>query len=116
MFLSVFDLFKVGIGPSSSHTVGPMVAMNRFLDHLTASGIAGDVVRVVVTLYGSLAYTGKGHGTDRAVVLGLLGERPDRIDPADVKELVVRLDFNGWYSRAAAAHRAQLPTASEGAF
>ena len=88
MFLSVFDLFKVGIGPSSSHTVGPMVAMGRFLDDLTASGMKGDVARVVVTLYGSLAYTGKGHGTDRATVLGLLGEKPDEIDPADVNALV----------------------------
>ncbi|MBO6949263.1 MAG: L-serine ammonia-lyase [Rhodospirillales bacterium] len=88
MFLSVFDLFKVGIGPSSSHTVGPMVAMGRFLADLSASGNETSVSRVVVTLYGSLAYTGKGHGTDRAVVLGLLGEKPDRIDPADVNKLV----------------------------
>jgi L-serine dehydratase len=88
MFLSVFDLFKVGIGPSSSHTVGPMVAMGRFLADLNASARTADVMRVVVTLYGSLAYTGKGHGTDRAVVLGLLGERPDEIDPADVAALV----------------------------
>lgn len=91
MFLSVFDLFKVGIGPSSSHTVGPMVAMSRFLIMLEQTGRVGDVSRVVVTLYGSLAYTGKGHGTDRAVVLGLLGEKPDLIDPADVTALVERV-------------------------
>ena len=88
MFLSVFDLFKIGIGPSSSHTVGPMVAMGRFVDALSSAGKAGAVARVVVTLYGSLVFTGKGHGTDRAVVLGLLGEKPDRIDPADVDALV----------------------------
>ncbi len=88
MFLSVFDLFKVGIGPSSSHTVGPMVAMGRFLGDLATSGVTDEVARVVVTLYGSLAYTGKGHGTDRATVLGLLGEKPDLIDPADVNQLV----------------------------
>jgi len=88
MFLSVFDLFKIGIGPSSSHTVGPMVAMRRFIDALAAVDKTGAAARVVVTLYGSLAFTGKGHGTDRAVVLGLLGEKPDKIDPADVDALV----------------------------
>jgi len=88
MFLSVFDLFKIGIGPSSSHTVGPMVAMGRFLSGLEKAGKATAVTRIVVTLYGSLAFTGKGHGTDRAVVLGLLGETPDGIDPADVDALV----------------------------
>ncbi len=88
MFLSVFDLFKIGIGPSSSHTVGPMVALGRFLEALNASRDSDKLARIVVTLYGSLAYTGKGHGTDRAVVLGLLGEKPDTIDPADVNRLV----------------------------
>ena len=88
MFLSVFDLFKIGIGPSSSHTVGPMVALGRFLAALNTTGATDKVARVVITLYGSLAYTGKGHGTDRAVVLGLLGEKPDQIDPADVNRLV----------------------------
>jgi L-serine dehydratase len=88
MFLSVFDLFKIGIGPSSSHTVGPMVALGRFLEALNATQGSDTVARVVVTLYGSLAYTGKGHGTDRAVVLGLLGEKPDSIDPGDVNRLV----------------------------
>ena len=88
MFLSVFDLFKIGIGPSSSHTVGPMVAMGRFLDELEAAAKTADARRIVVTLYGSLAYTGKGHGTDRAVVLGLLGEKPDSIDPAAVGAMV----------------------------
>ncbi len=88
MFLSVFDLFKIGIGPSSSHTVGPMVAMNMFIDHLERSADISVTKRIVITLYGSLAFTGKGHGTDRALVLGLLGEKPDKIDPADVHQLV----------------------------
>ena len=88
MFLSVFDLFKIGIGPSSSHTVGPMVAMNMFIDHLERSADMSMTKRIVITLYGSLAFTGKGHGTDRALVLGLLGEKPDKIDPADVHQLV----------------------------
>ena len=71
MFLSVFDLFKIGIGPSSSHTVGPMVAAGLFLDALARSGAKAR--RVTVSLHGSLAFTGKGHGTDRTVILGLTG-------------------------------------------
>ncbi|MEX0695674.1 MAG: L-serine ammonia-lyase [Rhodospirillales bacterium] len=88
MFLSVFDLFKIGIGPSSSHTVGPMVALGRFMQALAETARTAEVARIVVTLYGSLAYTGKGHGTDRAIVLGLLGQKPDSIDPAAVNSLV----------------------------
>ena len=84
MFLSVFDLFKIGIGPSSSHTMGPMVAATRFLDEI----INGDwprpygakVAAIKVSLHGSLAYTGIGHATDRAVILGLCGEKPDTMD------------------------------------
>ena len=80
MFLSVFDVFKIGIGPSSSHTMGPMTAACRFLDKLrTMPDIAP--ARLRATLYGSLAFTGKGHGTDRAVALGLLGYTPAEIDP-----------------------------------
>ena len=81
MFLSVFDLFKIGIGPSSSHTVGPMAAMNRFCAQLGEDENLNAVVRVQVSLHGSLAFTGKGHGTDKAVVLGLLGEVPSEINP-----------------------------------
>lgn len=85
MFLSVSDIFKVGIGPSSSHTMGPMTAANRFLDEV----LNGDWVRphdvnvaqIKVSLHGSLAYTGVGHGTDRAVFLGLMGHEPNTIDP-----------------------------------
>ena len=88
MFLSVADLFKIGIGPSSSHTVGPMSAMNSFIEALKSEDKLNAVAGVTVTLYGSLAYTGKGHGTDRALVLGLLGERPNKIDPEDVSKLV----------------------------
>ncbi len=89
MFLSVFDIFKVGIGPSSSHTMGPMTAANRFLELLRDLPVS----RVKVTLYGSLAFTGKGHATDRAVILGLSGSSPDTLDTdsaeqweADVRE------------------------------
>ncbi|WP_426415099.1 L-serine ammonia-lyase [Aestuariirhabdus sp. LZHN29] len=81
MSLSLFDLFKVGIGPSSSHTVGPMWAAQRFLTLIEAQGLLAQAARVRVSLYGSLAMTGKGHATDTAVLLGLSGERPDQVDP-----------------------------------
>ncbi len=80
MFLSVFDMFKVGIGPSSSHTMGPMVAAARFLDELRASPFEFHGLRA--SLHGSLAFTGVGHATDRATVLGLAGFMPDTYDAA----------------------------------
>ena len=78
MFLSVFDMFKVGIGPSSSHTMGPMVAAARFLDALRASPFHFHGLRA--SLHGSLAFTGVGHATDRATILGLAGFAPDTYD------------------------------------
>ena len=83
MFLSVFDVFKIGVGPSSSHTMGPMIAAGRFLDRLRAAPFTAQGVRA--TLYGSLAFTGKGHATDRATILGLAGHRPDTFN-ADAAE------------------------------
>nr|WP_216621383.1 L-serine ammonia-lyase [Cupriavidus necator] len=79
--VSVFDLFKVGIGPSSSHTVGPMRAALMFAQGLERDGLLPQVASVRVELYGSLGATGKGHGTDKGVILGLMGEAPDTIDP-----------------------------------
>ena len=84
MAISVFDLFKVGIGPSSSHTVGPMRAAFEFVRALDEQGLVEKVARIEVQLFGSLSATGEGHGTDRAVIMGLMGERPDSIDPAIV--------------------------------
>lgn len=81
MAVSVFDLFKIGIGPSSSHTVGPMKAACLFTQRLQENDLLDSVGGVSVTLFGSLAHTGRGHGTDKAVMLGLEGELPDRIDP-----------------------------------
>ncbi|MCK2041530.1 L-serine ammonia-lyase [Chromohalobacter salexigens] len=81
MAISVFDLFKVGIGPSSSHTVGPMRAACDFIDALRAHDWLTRVTRIEVHLHGSLCATGKGHGTDQAVIMGLMGERPACIDP-----------------------------------
>ena len=81
MAISIFDLFKIGIGPSSSHTVGPMKAACTFAQRLDENGLLGSTKRVRVSLYGSLAHTGRGHGTDKAVILGLQGELPDSVDP-----------------------------------
>ena len=85
MNTSLFELFKIGIGPSSSHTVGPMRAALRFVQDLEALGALDRTASVVVHLYGSLALTGIGHGTDRAILLGLLGEAPDKVDPEQVE-------------------------------
>ncbi len=84
MAISVFDLFKIGIGPSSSHTVGPMRAAGLFIADLTARGLLDAVTRLQVQLFGSLGATGKGHGTDKAVILGLEGELPERVDTAAI--------------------------------
>lgn len=89
MFISVFDIFKIGVGPSSSHTVGPMVAVSRYLDRLRdLPGLADRAERITVTLHGSLAFTGKGHATDQAVSLGLLGAMPDTLDPDAVSGMI----------------------------
>jgi L-serine dehydratase len=88
MTTSVFDLFKIGIGPSSSHTVGPMKAARAFAERLAMGGLLDATAAVRVELFGSLGATGRGHGTDRAVVLGLLGERPDEVDVDAIPRLV----------------------------
>ncbi len=80
MPVSALDLFTIGLGPSSSHTVGPMRAARQFVKQVEQSGLGDRVARVRCDLYGSLASTGKGHGTDKAIVLGLMGEQPERVD------------------------------------
>ncbi len=97
--VGVFELFKVGIGPSSSHTVGPMLAARGFVEGLAAAGSLEAVAGVTVTLMGSLAWTGKGHATDRAVILGLAGEAPATVDPDRADAIV---------AEAAEAHRLAL--------
>ena len=84
MAISVFDLFKIGIGPSSSHTVGPMRAAALFVQDLRERALLEQVQRVEVQLYGSLSATGIGHGSDNAVIMGLMGEWPDAIDPSQI--------------------------------
>ena len=92
MDMSVFDLFKIGIGPSSSHTVGPMVAARRFL---LECGPLDQAVGVEAHLYGSLALTGVGHATDKAVILGLMGETPQDIDPDSVEDKLAEAEMDG---------------------
>jgi L-serine dehydratase len=86
MAISVFDLFKIGIGPSSSHTVGPMRAALMFAEGLRANALLERVRAVRIELFGSLGATGKGHGSDKAVLLGLEGEAPDTVDPSIIDE------------------------------
>jgi len=88
---SLFDLYKIGVGPSSSHTMGPMRAACRFARGLASGNLLGSVARVQVELYGSLALTGLGHATDRAVLLGLAGNEPATIDPATIELTVKRI-------------------------
>jgi len=98
MNVSAFDLFKLGIGPSSSHTMGPMTAAGRFLDRL--GGRVEAVVRVEVTLYASLALTGRGHATDRAVILGLSGFEPRSLDPDAADQVVTGVRAHHWLNLA----------------
>ncbi|MEW8626922.1 MAG: L-serine ammonia-lyase [Candidatus Thiodiazotropha sp.] len=89
MSVSVFDLFKIGIGPSSSHTVGPMLAAKRFIEQLDEAALLAGTSRLKIELYGSLGATGKGHGTDKAVILGLQGETPEEVE---VDAIPLRMD------------------------
>ncbi len=91
MSLSVFDIFKIGIGPSSSHTMGPMNAARSFVELLAARGLLERTAQVSAQLYGSLALTGRGHCTDRAILLGLEGMSPDTIDSAAVEPALQRI-------------------------
>ena len=91
MALSVFDLFKIGIGPSSSHTVGPMRAARQFALRLRERGLLARVARIRVMLYGSLGATGKGHGSDKAILLGLSGHEPDTVDVNAIAGIVERI-------------------------
>ena len=100
MFLSVFDVFKIGVGPSSSHTMGPMTAANRFLDLILSNDwprptSGAQVASIKVSLHGSLAHTGIGHGTGRAVALGLMGEQPDSVDPDKMDGIISQVERSG---------------------
>jgi L-serine dehydratase len=127
MALSVLDLFSVGIGPSSSHTVGPMRAAKRFTDGLESSGRLAATVRVQAELFGSLGATGRGHGSDKAVVLGLQGQAPETVDTRTADDQVAaaaldaelhlggshRVDFN-WDEDVVLHRRKSLPAHPNG--
>ena len=122
MALSVLDLFSVGIGPSSSHTVGPMRAAKLFADGLKGDGQLASTVRVQSELFGSLGATGRGHGSDKAVVLGLQGLEPETVDTFTADDQVAaaalnaelhvagshRVDFN-WEEDVVLHRRKSLP-------
>ncbi|WP_242903937.1 L-serine ammonia-lyase [Actinomadura terrae] len=95
MAISVFDLFKIGIGPSSSHTGGPMAAAHRFARGLDRAGLLEKTASVQVTLYGSLGLTGKGHGSDKAVILGLEGDKPELVDVDTVDDRLATIRERG---------------------
>ncbi|HEY8509743.1 MAG TPA: L-serine ammonia-lyase [Steroidobacteraceae bacterium] len=95
MTLSVFDIFKIGIGPSSSHTMGPMRAAREFALGLRRDGLLASTQEIAVRLYGSLALTGAGHGTDRAVLLGLEGADPETVDPDTIEPAIQRIRSSG---------------------
>ncbi|WP_312222499.1 L-serine ammonia-lyase [Rhizobium rhizoryzae] len=99
MFLSVFDVFKIGVGPSSSHTMGPMSAANRFLDLIVSNEwprpAGSHVSAIKASLHGSLAFTGVGHGTGRAVILGLMGEAPNTVDPDRMDDVIEQVERSG---------------------
>ena len=95
MAVSVFDIFKIGIGPSSSHTVGPMRAAHLFTDRLVHQGLLASCARIEVKLYGSLGSTGKGHGTDKAVLLGLEGHDPENVDVEAIPALLEAIRTTG---------------------
>ena len=112
-YCGVFDLFKIGIGPSSSHSVGPMVAAARFLEEMEKEGLESPVARVRVDLYGSLALTGLGHGTDTAVLMGLSGEKPAEIDPDSVADKLAAIRNqernNSWWKNKDSFRRKKRP-------
>lgn len=93
--ISTFDMFKIGVGPSSSHTVGPMNAGKAFIDELSTSGLLSQTKRLVVDLYGSLSLTGKGHATDVAVIMGLAGNSPDRVDIDAIPAFIRAVERSG---------------------
>lgn len=95
MAISVFDLFTIGIGPSSSHTVGPMRAARMFVQRLQSHGVIAGAERVRIELYGSLGATGRGHGTDKAVIAGLSGMAPEKADPDQLAQLVESVRSTG---------------------
>ena len=107
--ISVFDIFKIGIGPSSSHTVGPMKAGKQFTDDLIARGLLAEVSKVVVDVYGSLSLTGKGHHTDIAIIMGLAGNLPDTVDIDAIPGFIQDVNTHGRLMLANGQHEVDFP-------
>ncbi|WP_436876956.1 L-serine ammonia-lyase [Siccibacter turicensis] len=107
--ISVFDIFKIGIGPSSSHTVGPMKAGKQFTDDLIAQGLLHKTTRVVVDVYGSLSLTGKGHHTDIAIIMGLAGNLPDTVDIDAIPGFIQDVNTHSRLSLAQGQHEVEFP-------
>ena len=107
--ISLFDLFKVGIGPSSSHTVGPMKAGKQFVDDLVEKGMLSDVTRVAVDVYGSLSLTGKGHHTDIAIIMGLAGNEPATVDIDAIPAFIRDVETRGRLLLAQGRHEVDFP-------
>ena len=95
MAISVFDLFKIGIGPSSSHTVGPMIAARKFILNIEKSNQLKKITRVKSEMYGSLGATGKAHGTPKAIILGLEGEQPEKVDASSITKRIEKIYSEG---------------------
>ena len=106
--ISVFDIFKIGIGPSSSHTVGPMKAGKQFTDDLIARNLLKDVTRVVVDVYGR-SLTGKGHHTDIAIIMGLAGNLPDTVDIDSIPGFIQDVNTHGRLMLANGQHEVEFP-------
>lgn len=107
--VSVFDIFKIGIGPSSSHTVGPMKAGKQFIDDLQAAGQLHDTTRVAVDVYGSLSLTGKGHHTDIAIIMGLAGNLPHDVDIDSIPGFIRDVEQRGRLLLAKGEHEVDFP-------
>lgn len=107
--ISVFDIFKIGIGPSSSHTVGPMKAGKQFVDDLTQQHLLLSTSRIAVDVYGSLSLTGKGHATDIAIIMGLAGNLPDTVDIDAIPAFIHHVEQNGKLLLAQGQHQVDFP-------
>lgn len=107
--ISVFDMFKIGIGPSSSHTIGPMKAGKQFVDDLIEKGLLPSTSRIAVDVYGSLSLTGKGHHTDIAIIMGLAGNRPDSIDIDAIPGFILQVEQHQRLLLAQGQHEVDFP-------
>ena len=107
--ISAFDIFKIGIGPSSSHTVGPMNAGKSFITELATRGNLTQTTRIVVDLYGSLSLTGKGHATDVAIIMGLAGNSPQDVDIDAIPAFIQRVTESGRLPVAKGSRQVDFP-------